>query len=153
MHELMAFDLSTTDVTKIRRTGALLDQKIEHMDTVDKWLFERLRDGALFPSHREWTDAAPSKLIFQDYNAHARDTGRSLRQIETEVGKRLRRLPGHSEQGEGDLPPPHRTLRPRRGRDHREAAGAGIPAAAADGVPRGLRQDAWPGRAVAGGRA
>lgn len=92
LYDLMQFDLSTVDLRKIPRTGALLEQKIRSLDSVESWWFERLKAGTPTRKHRTWPEEVSRDGMFEDYLDKSDKIGIKRRAAESEVGMALAKL-------------------------------------------------------------
>jgi hypothetical protein len=88
---LQAFDLSKIDVRAAPETAALLDQKLNSLPSMPKWLHDCLTEGTLDASG-EWPERVETKRLYESYrSAVARD--RFPREISQEqFGKLLREI-------------------------------------------------------------
>lgn len=88
---LQAFDLSGIDVRAAPETTALLDQKLNSLPSMPKWLHACLVEGALDASG-EWPERVETKRLYESYrSAVARE--RFAREISQELfGKLLREI-------------------------------------------------------------
>lgn len=88
---LQAFDLSGIDVRAAPETTALLDQKLNSLPSMPKWLHACLVEGALDASG-EWPERVEKKRLYESYrSAVARE--RFAREISQEhFGKLLREI-------------------------------------------------------------
>lgn len=88
---LQAFDLSGIDVRAAPETTALLDQKLNSLQSMPKWLHDCLTEGTLDTSG-EWPERVEKKRLYESYrSAVARD--RFAREIgQEQFGKLLREI-------------------------------------------------------------
>lgn len=75
LYDLLHFDLSTVDLRKIPRTGALLEQKLRSLESVESWWFERLMSGTTTIGGDKWLQEIPISTLFDDYIAQADKVG------------------------------------------------------------------------------
>lgn len=92
LYDLLHFDLSTVDLRKIPRTGALLEQKLRSLDSVESWWFERLDAGATTSGGRQWLLLVPTRTLFDDYIAVADKVGVRRKSELTAFGIKLGKL-------------------------------------------------------------
>lgn len=96
--DLLAVDLDAPGAPNLRiipKTAALLDQKIQSLDHVTSWLFERLVAGAQTRRGAHWRDAVPIETLFDDYIRAAERVGVRRRSEATAFGLRIHQvLPG-----------------------------------------------------------
>lgn len=86
---LQAFDLGGVDIRSAPETAALLDQKLNSLPSMPKWLHACLREGAVDASG-EWPEQIATKRLYETYrDAIARD--RYAREIAQEQFGRLLR--------------------------------------------------------------
>jgi hypothetical protein len=95
LHYLAGLDLNDyPDPCVTVSTQALVDQKVESLDSVDRWLYSTLENGH-FSTSNEWpTGPFAKRTIYDCYLAHAQEEGQSRRAVETRVGKRLKEVFG-----------------------------------------------------------
>ena len=67
LYDLLNMDISGVDLRKIERTEGLFDQILASMTTIQKWWFERLRQGALIESHHDWFGIVSVDDQYQSY--------------------------------------------------------------------------------------
>ncbi|MBF0251894.1 MAG: hypothetical protein HQL35_14830 [Alphaproteobacteria bacterium] len=99
LHYLLTFDLDCVDLRAIPATAGLLEQKLDTMEDVDAWWYERLRAGGLLPGHVEWRSGAEddddawvsSDGLYQAYVKWAEKIGIKRRRTDGQFGKKLRR--------------------------------------------------------------
>ena len=68
--DLLAVDLDAADAPnprKIPKTGALLEQKLRSLDSVQSWWYQRLESGAPTRRGSLWRDHVPIDTLFNDY--------------------------------------------------------------------------------------
>lgn len=99
---LLKHDLSKVNLRKIPKSSALLDQKLESLDSKEKWWLDLLQRGEL----PEWSgdgNRCPSKVLFNDYIDHAQKSGVRFRSIETIIGMFLRKAAPGIRKCEGSI--------------------------------------------------
>jgi hypothetical protein len=96
LFDLMHWDLEEVNLRDVPRTEALDEQKMFSMRPAEKWWFEKLREGALLPSHHQWRQEVLRDELHEDYAAAL---GKARNQATaTELGVHLRKLvPGLDE--------------------------------------------------------
>lgn len=92
LHDLLAFDLSRVNVRSIPRTGALLEQKVRSLDSVDGWWLERLTAGMTTHKHDRWQRSVACESLFDDYVMVNEKIGVRRKAEQTVFAMRLRRL-------------------------------------------------------------
>lgn len=92
LHDLLNFDLASVDLWSIPRTGALLEQKLRSLDTVESWWFERLVAGVPTNKADSWPETIPVDTLHDDYLAIAEKIGVRRKSEATAFGMKLRKL-------------------------------------------------------------
>lgn len=93
LHHLLHLDLSTVDVGVIPSTSALIDQKIHTMDAVQRFWYERLRDGEIMPrTNLGWPDRVSTEHFYQAYIKRATDWGERRRVADNQFGREIAAL-------------------------------------------------------------
>jgi hypothetical protein len=92
LYELQAFDLASVNLWKIPQTKALLDQKLQSLDSINDFWFNRLHDGLLMSEDDSWRE----QVIKADfYSAYLKDSARigiGRKRGEAEFWKRMLKL-------------------------------------------------------------
>ncbi|MEP9378401.1 primase-helicase family protein [Aquabacter sp. CN5-332] len=95
LFDLLHFDLSTVDLRKIPRTGALLEQKLRSLDSVESWWVERLITGTTTSAGEYWMEEIPVSILFEDYITVADKVGVRRKSELTAFGiKLMKMVPG-----------------------------------------------------------
>jgi len=108
MRHLRSLDLADLpDPSEIIKTGALRDQKLESLDSIDQWLRVVLDAGRLSDFEEGWPGGFTSKVsVYESYQRVAQDVGISRRSVEMDVMGRLKKVFGDLREGrrrvEGD---------------------------------------------------
>ncbi len=92
LHFLGERDLAGVNLRKIPATGALFDQKVHSMRSVEQWWYGKLMDGAITPSQESWDDNIHTDAAYKDYIEHAEKIGIRRRDSTTEFGVALKKL-------------------------------------------------------------
>lgn len=92
LHDLLAFDLSTLNLRQIPRTEALLQQKVQSLDSVDSWWLARLSAGAPLRDGDGWPGEVQCDALFRDYLAAADEIGIKRKSDQNTFGVRLNEL-------------------------------------------------------------
>lgn len=92
LHDLQRFDLSSVDLRKIPRTGALLEQKLRSLDSIESWYFERLQSGTTTSQGDRWLTEIPVSTFFDDYIAVSDKVGVRRKSELTAFGIKLAKL-------------------------------------------------------------
>lgn len=91
---LLSFDTDKTDLRTIPPTAALLDQKINSMESKELWWMNILDQGHL-PSGSDRKDSCPTSPLISTYYEHSQLIGVKRRSAEIEVGRFLSKyVPG-----------------------------------------------------------
>jgi hypothetical protein len=92
LHHLQHLDLSTVDLQQIPKTGALLDQKQQSLDPVERFWLERIQDGEIWNGSGRWDTEVPTETLYQAYIRRAQSWGVPRRVGEMQFGKDLKAL-------------------------------------------------------------
>jgi tRNA A37 threonylcarbamoyladenosine biosynthesis protein TsaE len=97
LDHLLNFDLSLVNLRKIPITDALLEQKLESLEPVQKWWLEVLRRGYLPRRDRDavkgvWMRECTAEDLLADYRIFTAATHAQRRSTETALGIGLRKL-------------------------------------------------------------
>jgi len=93
LYELMEFNLKGTDLRDFPKTEALLDQKINTMDSVGKFWHHVLESGDLVAG--EWNKGEiNTKSLYTNFIEFTKDVGLHYRHTPTEFGIRIKKLTG-----------------------------------------------------------
>ena len=102
LHFLLNYDLTGINLRKVPQTDALLEQKLLSLDSVGKYWYDILRDGAFEGEDRDWSQGPltiRTRTVQDAYVAHAMRTGPGHRASDAELGKQLRKYcPGLDKQ-------------------------------------------------------
>jgi hypothetical protein len=90
--DLLKFDFSTIDLRRPPQTPALLDQKIEMLDSVDRWWLHCLMRGATLRAGDGWQSVILTTALYDDYAAEAERVGHRWKSDEIAFGRRLAKL-------------------------------------------------------------
>jgi Family of unknown function (DUF5906) len=95
--DLLGFDLDSVNMRQIPHTDALLEQKLDSLNSVDNWWHERLVSGFTTRSEPEWKHEILCDTLFDDYIAVADKIGVKRKSEQTRFGQTLHKLvPGLS---------------------------------------------------------
>lgn len=92
LYDLMNFDLSTVNPREIPKTGALLEQKLRSLDSVESWWFERLMSGRTLRGEDGWLGEVAAVRLFGDYIHQADQIGIRRKSEMTAFAMKLRKL-------------------------------------------------------------
>ena len=90
--DLLRFDLSKINSRQVPRTLALLEQKIQSLDSVESWWLGRLMAGATTRKSNRWQTEIATAALFQDYIATCEQIGIKRKQDDTSFGIKLKKL-------------------------------------------------------------
>jgi len=100
LYDLLRFDLTTTDIRVIPRTGALFDQVVETMSPFDKFWFDKLRNGVLDPKNEiigdEWLKDGnvriQTSILYDEYIEFCDRLGIRRKKVDYQFGKDLKKV-------------------------------------------------------------
>jgi hypothetical protein len=92
LYDLLHYDLKGFDHRKPPQTDAAFAQKLHGFTPVQRWWFEKLKNGRLLPLDREWVPEVPRTTLYENYLDAMQKTGVLRRSLETELGVQLRAL-------------------------------------------------------------
>ena len=92
LYDLMNYDLTGIDLRRYPRTEALMDQITSSMGTVQKFWYERLRNGSLSSMGSDWEGVIPSDILYEDYIKFAEAIGERYRLTNSQFGKELKKM-------------------------------------------------------------
>ena len=93
LFDLLHADISDVDLRTIPRTGALMDQIVNSMNPVEKFWYQRLKDGILIEDvDEEWEEKVECDKLYSDFIEFARNIGANYRIQSTVFGKQLKGL-------------------------------------------------------------
>ncbi|WP_372072765.1 DUF5906 domain-containing protein [Tistrella mobilis] len=90
--EMMHFDLSSVDVGKVYRTGALDEQALNSLPPIHQWWFDCLRSGSITPTGGQWDREVMCALVYESYVRASDRVGIRRKSGETQLGSELRKL-------------------------------------------------------------
>ncbi len=90
LYYLQNKDISDFDVRDIPKTQGLTDQKLQSLDAVMTWWYQKLCDGVLLDGYA-WNEAVPSDTLYKSYVNAAQQQGVHRRSGETAFGLALRK--------------------------------------------------------------
>ena len=83
LYYLQNLDISDFDVRVVPQTAGLAEQKIQSLDTVMQWWYQKLLYGELLPDH-EW-QSVPCSELYDDYVAGVQKLGGNIRRVNDTV--------------------------------------------------------------------
>ena len=92
LFDLLEYDTSKVDVTKIINTAAGFDQKVASMNPVQKFWLETLRNGLLKTDENEWSEIIPREEFHNQYLKFCSDIGVRYKLIPEQFGKAIKKL-------------------------------------------------------------
>lgn len=92
--DLLAFDLDAVNLRQIPRTGALLEQKLRTLDSVDMFFYERLYEGCLLRDDEDWQPEGHviRQRLYNEYLDVADKVGVKRRAEMNQFGRALKKL-------------------------------------------------------------
>lgn len=91
LHDLLRFDLTSVDVSRIPVTQALQEQKTYALDTVSRFWLERLHAGEVTHGEGRWPDHVVMHDLHQDYVLACQQWGEHRRMDLTTFTRELKR--------------------------------------------------------------
>lgn len=88
---LLDLDISQVDLRNAPQTDALIEQKLQTMDMVGKFLFECLSYSRLYPQGTHWPKYIETQHLFRFFKQFAKQTGLPDRGDETAFGMGIRK--------------------------------------------------------------
>lgn len=92
LYDLLQVELEGFNLRSFPRTGALADQIIHSMGSVEKFWLEKLQSGFLRFNSGEWEQYVTCKDLYTQYTEFCKTTGERYPDIQTHFGKNLRKL-------------------------------------------------------------
>lgn len=89
---LLNLDTSKIELRSPPKTKALLDQKLESMDSVDRFIYDMLMEGV--NNSATWNSTVAIDRLYQDYLDSANKTGERWHSDKNKFGKRLTKIFG-----------------------------------------------------------
>ena len=75
LYYLQNLDISKFNVRSAPKTKGLTEQKLQSLDTVTAWWYQKLSDGQMLDGYA-WSDAVPSDALYENYGSSAEFVGR-----------------------------------------------------------------------------
>ncbi len=94
LYFLREFDYSDIDLRRPPQTAALIEQKLQSLDSRQRWLFDKFHEGRLLPDDNVWYLEISKAELHKDYCEELRKTGDSRTSTQAEFGKFLRTMLG-----------------------------------------------------------
>lgn len=104
LYDLLHFDLSSVNLREIPKTGALLEQKIRSLDSIEMWLLDRLKAGTATRKLDHWPEFIATNDWVNDYIEASERVGIKRRAAETAFGMKIRKLLPSAEYGRATIP-------------------------------------------------
>ena len=92
LYDLMHHDISGVDLSKFPRTNALMDQIVSSMSPVQKFWYQRLKEGSLCDDEDQWNESIETKKFYQNYVDYVKMLGVKYPIENDQFGKQLRKL-------------------------------------------------------------
>jgi len=106
MYDLMHLNYSHVDLRTIPITEAQFEQKYSSMSTVEKFWYEKLCDGILYPGQVEWEERVPNSEIYNAYKDFVEDIKFKNPSSSAQVGVQLNKLCRGIREIRPHVPPP-----------------------------------------------
>lgn len=91
-YDLLRRDLSKVNLRTFPRTGALLDQMIDSMNSAGKFWVECLRSGSIIRDSEEWPELIETQRLYQEYSIFTTNSGTKYIMPDGQLSKEIRRL-------------------------------------------------------------
>ena len=92
LHDLLQYDYSEVDLRRFPRTEALMDQAVNSMSPVEKFWYDRLREGTLSKEDDQWNGHVPTEDLYREYIEYAKQIGSRFLLSDSQFGKEIQRL-------------------------------------------------------------
>ena len=92
LHDLLQYDYSEVDLRRFPRTEALMDQVVNSMSPVEKFWYDRLREGTLSKEDDQWNGHVPTEDLYREYIEYAKQIGSRFLLSDSQFGKEIQRL-------------------------------------------------------------
>ncbi len=92
LHYFLTFDLASVNLGAVPKTEALLEQKIESLNTEQAFWYEVLERGSPFKNSARWPVEIGKEKLFSEYLAYADQIGQRRRGAQTKFWKQVRKL-------------------------------------------------------------
>lgn len=90
LYYLQQLDITAFNVREVPNTAGLVEQKIQSLDPVLSWWYQKLQDGELLHGH-EW-DCVPFPSLYEDYISSVQKQSGQIRRVnETAFAMQLRK--------------------------------------------------------------
>lgn len=80
LYFLQNLDIKDFNVRAVPKTKGLTEQKLQSLDTVTAWWYQKLNVGELLQGY-DWADAVPSKALYDDYVTSVQKLGGNVRRV------------------------------------------------------------------------
>jgi hypothetical protein len=92
LHDLLNADLSKWDVRKVPKTEGLLEQKMQSMEPVTKWWFEKLLDGVFTDTDDEWPEYLYKDATYDQLKNWFQDQGINRKLSKSDLRLKLKKF-------------------------------------------------------------
>jgi phage/plasmid-associated DNA primase len=92
LQDLLQYDFSGVDLRRFPRTDALMDQVVNSMSPVEKFWYDRLREGTLRKEDDQWKGHVPTEDLYREYIEYAKQIGGHYLLSDSQFGKEVKRL-------------------------------------------------------------
>jgi len=92
LYDLLEYDISKVKISEVIGTAASFDQKLATMTPVEKFWFEKLREGTLRNDENIWSQVVPRKELYDQYLTFCDEIKTRYRLSNAQFSKSLRKL-------------------------------------------------------------
>jgi len=90
LYYLQNFDLNCVDIGVVPKTESLFEQKLESLDDVQSWWYEKLQEGRLLRDHECWKpNEVPVDLLHEEFLEFCRNKGSRFKRTRESFGRGL----------------------------------------------------------------
>ena len=104
LHYLLNYDYKDVNLRLPPQTAALIEQKLETMDTFGKFLFLSLDRGHYHPQGASWPEYVETTQFFNLCHADAKKNGMMEKSLSTKMGMGLKKYLGDIKKVKANLP-------------------------------------------------
>jgi hypothetical protein len=99
LHELLNMDLSDFEIRDVPMTQGLLDQKVQSMDPLTKFWFEKLQDGKISALDASWPATILKDAMYEQLRNWYTDQGLHRKLAKSDVSLRIKKYIPNIEEG------------------------------------------------------
>ncbi|MDP8246439.1 MAG: DUF5906 domain-containing protein [Candidatus Hinthialibacter antarcticus] len=92
LHFLLTYDISNFNLRSIPKTDALLEQKIQSLEAVDRFVYDRLMEGQWLDTHDGWNNEIAKHDLYQAYCEASSIAGVRRRNWEGQFAKEISKI-------------------------------------------------------------